>query len=643
MTKKLMFESVRSQNFHRNREHPAPDPDEQPLNQIEFYLDRYKIKEALQVFFSDDTLSLLQNDWDFIWELIPIICKRLRGLCQYRFRVFEGCEKILCQIAADKSCNPKEVLIVLLAEISQRNDYNDDDNVFRAMMKPLELVLLRMSNIPMRNENLKWVLNVLISYSNSIELPDESQIDGTDRASLTNHPKIKRFVQILPSIIGLIDAFSERPPFLDQPPLPMLTDEQSNETSDGELNDTPTENNSIYSCDNSGICDSALLSLLSRPFASMDLTKERPDLRILAIRCTLKLLKLRPNLFSPIYKNLNDNLRDHDSNKNLSTDRSISLATCVYIYRCEHRGSIEDEHYFPRIISNESLLFSHLPYILKLMEGPGSLVLEKGLMLMENLLDLIEPNSLEENFLIQFEGSSVKDRLLSAMIYADLNTNRRKSYDVFVLICDLLTYDCKVKFLTDVLSRDYLRPCLRAACIDQYRRYLTNVHRRTSKTLSGQALVDFLELCIKICLPEPAKADVLEYYELFLATLNILRFLKLRKLFSEDPIEMNFLTANNLERQFFEPLRKGLTHTCNELRSHLKDAKKNKNQSGCENKVNEANNGENPIARLLEFYQMEKTDIASGERDEVECLSWLLCRLDLMASVLVRTCDIYNI
>lgn len=697
MTKKLMFESIRSQNFHRHREHQAPGPDEQPLNKIKFYLDKYKIKEALQVFFNERTQALMRDEWDdgdFIWELIPVICKRLRGLCRYRFRVFEGCEKMLDRIATDEYCNPKEVLIVFLAEITQANDDTNDDNVLRAMMRPLELVLHRMKQPTPRNENLKWVISVLLNYVQCIETPEDSpDPDAMERAKLSNHPRSKRFVQILPSIIGLIDEFSERPKRSDSipPPPTDITEEHILEPTNEEFVDistSTTHGNQSINNELSEICSSAISSLMLRPFNTLDLTKERMEFRVMSNRCLLLLLTLRPNYFSPIYKNINSS-----KPVNIHEEATLSLATCAYIYRCCWLGLSVGEEHFPRMLRNEAILYRHIPYVASLLECPESLAIEKGLTLFESLLKPLEKDSMDEGLLRQLDGGVLIDRTLYHAIHANLNTNRRIAFEIFTLICDLLNYETKVKFLRDVLTQDHLRPSMRAACIDLYRRHLAQAYRtlvdheqmmkkeatefetedtdpsakqtiqnrgdykmeflkalKAYESMTGHVLVDFLRPCLKSCLPDTNRVEIFENYDLFMATINFLRFLKLRNPVMVKDVESDFLDGQNLKVNFFEHVRIQLTHTKNELKAYSDLTKKRSDKTTDENKQQSNDDQENTqinlISKMMKLFRQGSRGKQSKDGkcpDDHKCIGWILCRLDLMSSVLVRTSDLYNV
>ena len=607
-----------------------PSANEPAIKQIKFYLDRYKIKEALQIFFHNDTIKLLAKEPDFMWEIIPLICKRLRGLCQYRFRVFEGCERMLCRIAIDENCNPKEVLISFLAEIGQPEHF-DDDNVFRAMIRPLQGTLLRMIYPTPRDENYRWVLNVLMRHINDIELPQEYNLEGKKRLSLPNDPSVKRFIEVLPLILGFIEDYYNKSSDYDKLLMPILTESQIDEVLNGELVDDELMNEHGVSLhgDSAEASIIALISLMNKPFTYLDLTSFCVDLRICATKCLNTLLKLLPNLFLPIYKQVFGKiyLSENESSitptylQNLNADSVnvlpqtktgnesvneidsiVSLATCSYLYRCElsPAGSMEIVQPFPQIISNEAMLICYMPYVVSLLDRTEILAHEKGLILLSSLLGQLESDSLNQKVLDTFETLGLNGQLFKIMVFSPLCTNRRKAYDGFTTICDLLTYDCKFKLLKSALSDTELRPCVRAACIDQYRKHLRNAHQCPSRYrhLGGHALSEFLDLCITSCLPDSQHTDIIENYELLLATLTMFRYLKLRKASVLHEIEEEYLCGKRLKKAFFDQIRNAIAVTVNEVKLH--------------------------------------------QSEEAECMDWVLCRLDLVESILVRTCDLYN-
>lgn len=594
--------------LHR-RELPTPDANDPPINQIKFYLDRYKIKEALQIFLDENTLKLLRVESDFMWDIIPIICKRLRGLCQYRFRVFEGCENILYRIAVDENCNPKEVLIGLLAELSQQDQY-DDDNVFRAMIRPLEGTLLRMSHPSPRDENLRWVLNVLMRHIHDIELPQDYYLDGKKRPASPNDANTKRFAVVLPLMVSFIEEFNDRPIDYDKSPMPILTESQIDEVLNGELVDDDLLNEPSPSRgDSLNASATALSTIMCKPLVFLDLTTHCPDISEIANKYLNSLLKLRPSLFAPIYKRISHKSMATDiadylgSVDGLYNESTISLANCSYLYRCERTELFETTQPFPQLITHESMLACHMPYIVSLLERSEVLVHEKGVLLLDSLLKCLDHNTLDQKFLDLFQTSTLLKQLFQIMVFSSLCANRRKAYEMFTQICDLLDSDSKLKLFKHVLTQTDLRPCVRAACIDQYRKHLT----LECKPISG-ATLELLDLCINTCLPDSQHTDIIENHEVLLASLTVLRFLKLRKF----EVDGDYLSSQRLKKVFFDPVRSAIALIMSELKE------------------------------IVEGHKMNNDRKEANDQDEADCLKVFLCRLDLVESVLVRTCEIYN-
>lgn len=787
--------------FHRAREWPMPDPNDPPIKKIQFLLDRYRIKEALHVFFCDTTIRLLSEEPDFMWDVIPLICRRLRGLCQYRFRVFEGCERMLCRIAVEESCNPKEVLISLLSEISH-SDNLGDDNVFRAMIRPLEGTLLRMSLPSPREKSFRWTLTVLMRHIYDIELPQEYNIEGKKRLSLPNDSSVRRYIEVLPLMFNFIDEFNDKPLTFDRSPMPILTESQIDEVLNGELvdDDDFMSSHTSLRCDITDASLTSLMHLVSRPLTYLDLTVDCKPLKSTSVRCLNIILKLMPNLFVPIYKRslvcprspANPSQEVTTISESISasvtslasnhfdgneSEAILTLAICAYIFRCcanyvnPTSATLEMVPSFPQVLSQETLLYCHTPYVVVLLRRSEILAHEKGLILLENLLIAIDSDTLDQKYLDLFRTSNLMQQLFHIMVFSPYCKNRRRAYDLFTRICDLLTHDCKLQMFKWVLGKTDLRPCIRAACIDQYRRHLAIIqknllkyHQQLSlitalsaapkggskstsrsssenglsnasnasnnilkqlisgqeaftpdleskikikstdeiwtmsnnimdqinlwqaryKVIGGQELVNFLNLCVEACLPETQHTDIIENYELLLATLTMFRYLRLRKTLVKDDIEDQYLCAKKLKKLLFDPVRSAIAMLTAELKSHHKEIAKGEGSGNAAqmkqvqviNDVGEGpptsskqiKNGSDVVSALmnsklanlpivcdsqpdLELKETNNLIPSAGcnkdnsnleEPDEIECLNWVLCRLDLVDSVLVRTCDLYD-
>jgi len=235
-----------------------------------------------------------------------------------------------------------------------------------------------------------------------------------------------------------------------------------------------------------------------------------------------------------------------------------------------------------------------------------------------------------------------------------------------------------------------------------------NVWQARYNLFGGKNLVDFLDQCIHACLPETQHTDLIENYELLLATLTIFRYLKLRKITIKDEDEEKYLVAKKLKKIFFDPIRNGIALIMAELKMHRREIvgsnkksppaspsasskttvsttksmcqTKNKNtkrktkanNQQKHNPVNDSTSTSGPITaqdlsikaaqpvathnlslescsevvdpNLMGPDEQFETSLRSlkSKQDEVDCINWVMCRIDLVESVLVRTCDLYN-
>lgn len=584
---------------------PTPDPSATVPDQIKFYLDRYKIKEAQAIFV--DNHATLVSESEFIWDLIPHICKRLRGLSQFRFKVFEGCEKMLHKISTDENCNPKEVLIILLSEVSQPCD---DDNVFKATIRSLEGTLFRIEHPTPRDENLSWVLSVLIKYIHSLELPDET-FNDSERVDAMMDAFGRRYNDILPLMLSFIEDFeSFNKPFTQftKSTMPVLTESQIEEVLNKEL----SEYDSIHEQESDSISHcliNALIKVIERPILYLDCTIKIKDeqvicqeFNLIANRNLRLLLKLKPNLFLPIYSNSNNDLID------------ISLACCAYLYRCVYKPEDNLVQHIPQILKQEYLLTCHVPSIILLIDRTEPFIHEKGLLLLKSLLDNLQPDAVLS--LSEFEV--LLTMLFKIMVFSPLKSIRKLSVDLFSQICILLSFE-SFRFFKTVLEDSEVKKTVLALCIDLYRKNLTNI--RTKEEFESLGALEFINLCFKICLDDSQHTDVIEKDDLILSTMSLLRFSQLRHYLSEKMIAQ-------VKSNFLDPIRIAITLVTQELNLLQKNIK-------IGHKGNNRKQADGFIQRMLEEQ--------NKDMDEGEYLNWAKCRVSLIESVLSRTSETFKV
>lgn len=170
-----------------------------PLTTLKTQLDKHKMKDAFAMVKDDLIPQMVASDAQLMWDVIPLVCCRLRGLNEFRFKTFQYCREILQEIA--QTCKPKEVLIALLAELENDSE-GKDDNCFKAIVKPLQYVLLQLPT--KRNETLKWVLSTLNTHLVKIDLPKEYNLEGKERLLLEQDASVKRYTAILPLYVQFL-------------------------------------------------------------------------------------------------------------------------------------------------------------------------------------------------------------------------------------------------------------------------------------------------------------------------------------------------------------------------------------------------------------------------------------------------------
>lgn len=678
-----------TRNHYLQRHHPVapmPNPSDPPLAQIKFYLERYRIKEASNVFYTESTLKLLKEDPDFVWDLIPSICKRLRGLSPFRFRVFEGCEKMLYRICADESCNPKEILINLLSEITQNGNLTDD-NVFKATIRSLESSIFKIESPTSREENLEWVLTILLKYFGELELPaeriDDEDIDK-DRKIYTLYPKVRRFIELLPLILSFIEDFSNfnRPPSPNSNKLPDIADILADDGQEVEFDKdnliTPAEEAMVeqlakLTCDthsSSNCLADALLTLLQHPLTYLDCKPPSSDLHSIICRTVNLLFKVKPNFFSPIYTQLFDDKPNSKAYQTSDTHK-LGLATAAYVYRCELLQNPDYVQYFPQVLDPECLLSCHLEYISLLLVQIEVLGHEKGLLLLDSLLKPLKDGCLGEKFFnCMIAKYTIHTDLFRLMVYSQSKNARTLALDSFIKLCDCMEANIKLKFLQQIIGKSDLRANVIGLCIDLYRQHLGSVFSEDVFKSSGGT--EMLETIIGRCRNNVRHTEVIEDDDIQIACLSLLRFLKIRELVGPE-------LATKLKTTFFEPTRSAIRLVITELHQHMDELKEMKeveekkkeqlkpstssaalatkqvttckeneesdstdDSEDFETNTNETATKNFMLDRILDS-KYSATDMKDvPRRKESECLDWILCRANLVESILIRTCELYD-
>ena len=221
------------------------------LKSLQLELDKHRMREVLDIF-NNNVLTEVHKHGSFIvWDLVPIICQRLRGLNEFRFKTFNCCRQMLIDLV--EVCNPKELLIIYLSELendltlakhssagnggsadqaaaveesatetsatggggdaasdkfSPEDDFEvTDSNCFKALLKPFECILLKLPK--KRNETLKSVLSSLNEHISRLSLGviETYDFELHDRHRLMAEPEVRNLNCVLSMYVDFLETF----------------------------------------------------------------------------------------------------------------------------------------------------------------------------------------------------------------------------------------------------------------------------------------------------------------------------------------------------------------------------------------------------------------------------------------------------
>ena len=212
------------------------------LRQLKMYLDKHRLKE-IEEFMDDNIYNEIEQDIELKFDIMILICQRLRSLNKYRFKTFECCQNLLIEIA--QRCNAKEMLLAFLTELengtfeqesncsSQEDDEQEEsspkkickssfDNCIKSLFTPLKIVINRIPN--QKETNLKWVLGILNCHLFKITIKSATnhQTEIEQQSSLVaetlnckqftelNQLSLQRFDFLLPDYLNFLSEFVDQ-------------------------------------------------------------------------------------------------------------------------------------------------------------------------------------------------------------------------------------------------------------------------------------------------------------------------------------------------------------------------------------------------------------------------------------------------
>lgn len=646
------------------------DSKDEILKKIQIELDKHRMREVLDLYKSLVVKDVYKNGSYIVWDLVPIICQRLRGLSEFRFKTFNCCRQILLDLC--EVCNPKELLIIYLSELendlniakhakrdassSGNEDINDDDSVsefeivdsncFKALIKPFECILLKLPT--KRNETLKSVLSSLNEHVSRLSLSSIKNYDfeKNDRYKFMIDPMVKNINSLLSMYVDFLETFVKEVDITNG----KVQHQNYSKTSDPNIQRL--------------ILLKTLLRILDYPLKYMDLfdsvlegkdekcpnqPKESKspiisnilDENLVTSKCiAVKVIKLISCLHSSFYTLLNrtDLITCEDiivsnsefSDIYLSSD-NFNSAISVISFLLATEPELSPSNFIPRVYTHIYNLEVHLPYVQHLLENSQFLVYDKGLELLTALLEHIKEGSLEVKFLDLLRKIPVDKSLLSIMVFSRQKFRRRLALELFKNLVHCFEHLGRYKILYSILSRPRQHAGFQAIVISMYKDLLFS-----NSVYQGANLHRLIRSLINISLPYDVYSDLLDKNDLIFASINFFRYTYIRdqKLQNSTRIwDIQQLIKDSFIKPLYEALEISRAHYKLEL-CKLKEIKMNMNKKGDKR---DKKSKKEPKVELTVLEGNGKTQVPTMSiEQEHSQIILALQNFDLLESVLAR-------
>ncbi|XP_029732838.1 uncharacterized protein LOC109405972 isoform X4 [Aedes albopictus] len=157
------------------------------VNQVKSKLLAREYKDVFMLLRSAENEVLLQTE---SMEMVSALVDTLIEARTLNEAKLLSLSEDLLKLVVEK-CLPQEVLLELLEKV----ETTKDDEIFTSLLKVLQVALLRLNESKVRT--LEWSLNTILSYINSIQLPDYVSKVGTDEEKLLECDETIRRVLLL--------------------------------------------------------------------------------------------------------------------------------------------------------------------------------------------------------------------------------------------------------------------------------------------------------------------------------------------------------------------------------------------------------------------------------------------------------------
>nr|XP_014087531.1 glomulin [Bactrocera oleae] len=531
-------------------------------------------------------------------------------------------EELLYLIA---TYGPMEELLLELLELieEQKSEY-----VFSSSLRALQGVLLRMGEKKPRA--LEWSLNSIHTRIEGLPLPKYLR-EGYDKKQGRLLEQNGEIEKLLMHYITL-NLFYE--PLLND----MLSHQRPHEQ---QFFDTGINRRNVLCC--------FLIQMLGKPLALLDLTVDQRRTNTYTIQCARKLTESATHCLVDPLRLLSVGEQRVRWKRRLDGEKGVHEMSSNNIFLIEEKLPLESlAIYFymllveevslnsvPKIYSPLYIFEASLYYVNELLAHGEPPLYERALLLAKRLCDNLSSTKITAISLQLEVHKNFCNSLCNIVGYSSQNFLRQ--IGVKLLRQYILQFDDEGRYLV-------LKNLLRTVAHHGISGYLAILY----KDLVANALVsaktdlpssfsgkDFHTIFLQyICrLPQGAKTDLIEHADKVISSLNALRFFTIKDLHNRTGL---WDIMPEIEKQFLDPLRKGLDISVAHYKAELKRV-----ECGLDDEAE----AERKSLEILDINIANATS-ESGNLDadltrqrKIEILNQNLCTFDLIRSLLGRTVE----
>lgn len=520
---------------------------EQLIKLLDYNLVNQKFDNAKKLLDDEEQYGkiILTNYSDVIQE---VVLKHLTAEnYQSQPQLYEACEYILNLFA--KKCHQQGILFEFLELIESVKD----DDVFRSILKALQVILLNQSESKTRS--LEYTLNSIEDYVQELELPKlfkKKYLEEEEEKLLENDEKVRR---ILMNYM-ILDLFYK----------PILAQVVENSR-----NSSNIFRSAKYNRQNVLFC--FILRLLGKPLSHLDLSYDPASQKIktysreVAENIVASLCKLHVNVYDLLrFVEIQcrwpakDKIDDDMTNIFLHPEKFPLQEVGILFYLIIGEGICDE--LIPKVYDSKYILSIGLYLVNELLSANESII-PKGLKLCKKMLmninESIKVDELDNDIFVDFCNSLIK-----TIIYSPSKPNRKTGLEVLRMY--ILKFDTAGRYL---LIKNVMKTSTHKGLIG----YLTTLYKDIifenigsqvmSKHLSGSNLK--LLLFDHICkLENGVQCDLTDSSDQIIAALNFLIALILRDKENKTGIKDHI---KSLQKRFLSDLRYALDFS----RAHFKE------------------------------------------------------------------------